>query len=327
MQAYNMDYMTDTLVLLAVKQSGLLRSAIYTSLQAATIEFPKLLTLCSVFYWSVLYEDSRNKIDTLLKSKMPSVLYRKFNILTQVMKAEQMTIDTFLSALENLKQLKEKLPMIGVNIDLNTDGLKRRITDQVNMHVDDIIKLLENYMKTIEGYLKIDEYFKKAQEILKPDELSKMRQEAQAQALNSVVSLNLFNRGGTKRKRRRTRRRKGGEEPNQNNMFGKIVAPAAYEAINRANFNYWYGKDTKKYPSYNGKFYYPSAINAYNPLNARFRGTDIKPELWVNRVKRHCGKKSEKNIQDFRLCVSRKCAPGDGEYVDGSSCNLNTYKD
>ena len=209
MQAFSMDYVTDNLVSLAVKQSGTLRSVIYASLQAATIEFPKLLTLCSVFYWSVLYEESRNKIDTLLKSKISSALYRKFNILTEVMRAETMTVDAFLLPVENLKQLKEKLPMIGVNIDLNSDGLKKRITDQVNSHVDDIIKLLENYMKTIEGYLKIDEYFEEAKKRLNPEQLSKIRQIAQEEALKSVTQLNPFNRGGTRRKRRKTRRKGG----------------------------------------------------------------------------------------------------------------------
>ena len=308
MQAYNMDYMTDTLVLLAVKQSGLLRSAIYTSLQAATIEFPKLLTLCSVFYWSVLYEESRNKIDALLKSKMPSVLYRKFNILTQVMRAEPMTVDTFLSAVENLKQLKEKLPMIGVNIDLNTDGLKKRITDQVNMHVDDIVKLLENYMKTIEGYLKIDEYFKKAQEILNPEELSKMRQEAQAQALNSVAQLNPFKRGGTKRIKKRRTRRKGGTL----NYFSQMK--------NKMNFKLWNLKNSEEYKILDENLYYPNPANRFSlsgqdPKNLSLLGETPKPISWKKRVAKHC---LRVGYDDREKCINDNCSPYS---MNDPSCN------
>jgi len=310
MQVYSMDYLTDRLVLLAVENSQLLRDAIYSSLQVATAEFPKLLTLCSVFYWSVLYEKSRNKIDALLKSKMPSVLYRKFNILTQVMRAEPMTVDTFLSAVENLKQLKEKLPMIGVNIDLNTDGLKKRITDQVNMHVDDIVKLLENYMKTIEGYLKIDEYFKKAQEILNPEELSKMRQEAQAQALKSVDSLNPFKRGGTKRKRRRTRRtkRKGG------------TYSITLQTKNRFNFGLWNLKDSRKYQKLDEKIYYPNPGNRFSlsgqdPKNLSLLGETPQPISWKKRVAKHC---LRVGYDDREKCINDNCSPYS---MNDPSCN------
>jgi len=200
------------------------------------------------------------------------------------------------------------------------------LLESETMSIQDV---LSNYGDTAKEYLsmigidaspetlqtKLDENVDKIIELIKtykdPNALFKYV------PMPSLPSIPFMGGKRTKRKRR-TRRRGGGDN---------LMSNLAYEGINRGNFNYWHRKDPITYKDYNAQFYYPSAINAYNPLNARFRGTDIKPELWVNRVKRHCGEKSKKNIQDFRLCVSRKCAPGDGEHVYGSSCNLNTYKD
>jgi len=323
MQVYSMDYLTDRLVLLAVENSKLLRDSIYLTLQAASAEFPKLLTLCSVFYWSVLYEKSRNQIDKFFENKLPGILYRKFKILTVVMSSETMTLDDFLSGLENLKQLNERLAMISVKVDLNADGLKTRLTDQVNAHVDDIIKLLENSMETIEGYLKIDDYLKKAQQLLTPEELSKIRQLAQAEVVNSTgeafkraTQLNPF-KGGTKRKRRKTRRKRTrGGIPT---MLELALMPK-----NKGMYELWKRKDPVKYANYDKNLYYPNLLNPLktNPFGLPSSAIVTEPITWSDRVKVHCGKKIN-GSSDMKPCVKEFCNPLEDYNMKNSSCDHN----
>lgn len=259
----------------------------YAALQTATAQFPGLLKLSSLFYSKVLNGNSKTQLKELIeKDELLGPYYKKFIIITLIMEAE--TDDPVAFIKQNQDLAKHFLSFVGVTIDdkFDIETLKTRVNEKIG-----------NIIQFIEG---------------QKDKLYEL--------LKKIPTVG----GRTKRiKKRRTRRRKGGEDPNQNNMLGKILAPAAYESINRANFNYWYRKDTKKYPYYNSKFYYPSAINGYNPFNSR-SSAEIKPELWTERVRRHCNI-HRANPSAFATCLAKKCAPGDGEYIDKSSCNLNTY--
>ena len=249
----------------------------------------------SVFYNSVLDDDSRKQLDLFRKKNVAlNQLHGKIGILIDLMKSETMTAKVFLSDQENMETAKKYLSMIGIeNVSVNA-------IPQLEIDVKQNIYKIESLVQTQNPFGVI---FDK---------------------MSSILKL----KGGkrTKRtKKRKTRRRGGvGDEDSIISSIGKALSPAAFEGINRASFNYWHMKDPIKYASYDGSYYYPSAVNKYNPLYFGSVKRTNEPQKWTDRVKRHCG--GETNLMLFENCVKKKCSPMDDSSFPGSSCNVKTYK-
>lgn len=103
--------------------------AIYKILEVATVQFPGLLKLSSLFYSKVLNDNSKTQLKEFIKKDLTSY-YKKYTILTIVMETEQGDPVEFVK--QNQAMAKHFLSLVGITIDtFDIETLKTHVNEKI----------------------------------------------------------------------------------------------------------------------------------------------------------------------------------------------------
>jgi len=107
----------------------------------------KVAQFLSICFTSVFTDESNAKIDTFIENNEPfSQLNEKFKIMKKIMKSETMTLEDFLK--KNRVSIKPWLEK------LHVDSTSSSLRDDINAHVPDILKLLDEHSEEISNFMK-----------------------------------------------------------------------------------------------------------------------------------------------------------------------------